>query len=160
MNEEETLPAAEMAEAEREHYEQIKSVNKEVQEATFAHDMAKAHAKSCKEILDSKSMMLSSLISEGPRVPDPQKELPFSEWEDTPIGEVLKLTEKQRDRLAEASITTVGRFEFVRGGFDPDYPSGLRSIKGFGTATVDAMENDVVEWLSKNAREAEKDGEQ
>ena len=48
---------------------------------------------------------------------------------------------------------------------DPDLPAtrmcslslGLRSVKGIGEKTVDAIENDVLEWLAKNAREPEAD---
>ena len=80
-----------------------------------------------------------------------------SNWELTPITEALKLTAKQREKLEEIGIKTVGQFEFLRAGRDPLYPDGLRSVKGFGAATVDAFENDIVDWLSANAREVEGD---
>lgn len=146
--------------AEREHYERIKMLNTEVHEASYLHDMAKSKAKVAKEHLESLQAELSSLISEGPRKPDPQKELPFtepSEWESTPIEEVLQLTAKQHEKIEAAGVKTIGEFERLRGGQNPDYPNGLRSIKGFGDATIDAMENDVVEWLAKNAREVNSD---
>ena len=112
-------------------------------------------------------MELSTLIADGPQKPDPQKELPFAatesgdkpNWELTPITDALKMTVKQREKLEEIGIKTVGQFEFLRAGRDPIYPDGLRSIKGFGAATVDAFENDIVNWLQDNAREPEKDGE-
>lgn len=147
--------------AEREHYERIKDLNTEVHEATYKHDLAKSKAKMAKEHLESLQAELSSLISEGPRKPDPQKELPFSEpeaWESTPITEVLQLTGKQQEKLEEAGVKTIGEFERIRGCQNPDYPNGLSSIKGFGEKTIDAMENDVVEWLAKNAREVDDDG--
>ena len=115
---------------------------------------------------------MSTLISDGPQVPTPpdaqktQKTLPFSDdnpdpdaWKAVLIGDVLQLTAAQKEKLESAGITTLGRMEFVRGGGDPDYPRGLRSIKGIGEKTVDAIENDVIEWLSRNAREAEPYGE-
>jgi hypothetical protein len=69
----------------------------------------------------------------------------------------LKLTAKQREKLEEIGIKTVGQFEFLRAGNDPVYPDGLRSVKGFGAATVDAFENDIVNWLAANARERNED---
>ena len=121
---------------------------------------------SAKKELELASLELSTLISDGPQVPkpaDPQKELPFGDnpehdaWKAVLIGDVLQLTAAQMEKLESAGITTLGRMEFVRGGGDPDYPRGLRSIKGIGEKTVDAIENDVVEWLSKNAREPDSD---
>ena len=158
LTEGETASTDPMPEAERKHYEDILKMNVLVREAQDSHDVAKSRAKAAKEVLDEYSMRLSVLISEGPQKPDPQKELPFEEvppWRDTPVTEVLKLTEKQIEKLEEAGIKTIGRLEDVRGGQDPDYPRGLRSIKGFGEKTIDALENDIVDWLSKNAREPE-----
>jgi hypothetical protein len=151
---------------EYEHYEAIKAANLEVSIAQSAYDRANGIAKAAKKELELASLELSTLISDGPQVPkppDPQKELPFGDnpepdaWKAVLIGDVLHLTPAQFEKLEAAGITTFGRMEFVRGGGDPDYPRGLRSIKGIGEKTVDAIENDVVEWLSKNARETESD---
>jgi len=159
-----------MSTLELEHYHEIIRVNKDVKLKQYKYDSAKAEAKFCKEDLDCAAMQLSTLIADGPRMPekpDPQKELPFSDstesgdhpnWELTPITEALKLTAKQREKLEEIGIKTVGQFEFLRAGRDPLYSDGLRSVKGFGAATVDAFENDIVEWLGKNSREVEGDG--
>ena len=154
--------------AERQHYEEIKRLNKAVATAQRIYDRKKADAKFAKDDLEELSVELSDLITSGPSMPDLQQHLPFPElgtespeakvdpdaWKSTPITDVLKLTTAQREKLEAAGITTVGRLEMVRGGQDPDFPRGLRSIKGFGERTVDAIENDVVEWLSKNLREA------
>jgi len=154
-----------MDELKREHYEDILRLNRNVKLSQMKYDIAKGEAKARKEELECLSLELSNLIADGPQKPDPQKELPFSEsdthpnWELTPITEALKLTAKQREKLEEIGIKTVGQFEFLRAGRDPVYPDGLRSIKGFGAATVDAFENDIVNWLSANAREPETDGE-
>ena len=154
-------------ELKREHYEDILRLNRNVKLAQMRYDIAKGEAKAKKEELDCLSLELSNLIANGPQKPDPQKELPFSDsesgshagnWELTPITEALKLTAKQREKLEEIGIKTVGQFEFLRAGRDPLYPDGLRSVKGFGAATVDAFENDIVEWLGKNSREVEGDG--
>jgi len=155
-----------MDELKREHYEEILRLNRDVKLAQMRYDIAKGEAKAKKEELECLSLELSNLIADGPQKPDPQKELPFDaaesgdirNWDLTPITEALKLTAKQREKLEEIGIKTVGQFEFLRAGRDPIYPDGLRSIKGFGAATVDAMENDIVEWLAANAREVEGDG--
>lgn len=160
----------ELSEAEHNHYQAIKEANREVKEKQYAYNIANSEAKAAKKELELASLELSNLIDEGPQLPekpDPQKELPFGpdeseshpNWELTPITEALKLTAKQKDKLEEIGIKTVGQFEFLRAGRDPVYPDGLRSIKGFGAATVDAFENDIVNWLQDNAREPEKDGE-
>ncbi|HQZ67175.1 MAG TPA: hypothetical protein PLY87_18915 [Planctomycetaceae bacterium] len=161
----EGISDAEFSEAEREHYEAIKNANLEVSIAQAAYDRANSIAKSAKKELELASLELSTLISDGPQIPsppDPQKKLPFSDespdpdaWKSVPIGDVLKLTAAQSEKLESAGITTIGRLEFVRGGGDPDYPRGLRSIKGIGERTVDAIENDIIDWLAANVRESE-----
>jgi len=156
-----------MSQLELEHYHEIIRLNKEVKLKQYKYDAAKAEAKFCKEDLDCAAMELSTLIADGPQKPDPQKELPFAatesgdkpNWELTPITDALKMTAKQREKLEEIGIKTVGQFEFLRAGSDPIYPDGLRSVKGFGAATVDAFENDIVNWLHANAGEPETDGE-
>lgn len=81
------------------------------------------------------------------------------------IGSVLELTDKQAEKLEEAGINTVGQFEHLRTGQMDGYPDGLRSLKGVGQKTVDAWEDQMVEWLSVHSREsqpaeaAESDGE-
>lgn len=157
---------AEFSQAEHDHYEAIKRANTEVQIAQREYDRANGIAKAAKKELELASLELSTLISDGPQIPtqpSPQMELPFADpdapdpdaWKSVPVEDVLTLTESQKDKLFAADITTLGRLEFVRGGGDPDFPRGLRSIKGFGEKTIEAMENDVVEWLSKNVRQPE-----
>lgn len=152
--------------AKLEHYQEICRLNMQVSLQQAAYDSAKSDAKLEKEILERMTAQLSVLILRGPLKPDPQKELPFSdepaepaadpeEWKIVLIDDVLKLTAKQRETLESHGIKTVGQFEHVRSGQHTDYPRGLASIKGFGEKTIDAMENDIVEWLSENAREAE-----
>lgn len=150
-----------LSELEREHYEDILRLNRNVKLAQMKYDIANGEAKAKKEELECLSLELSNLIADGPRKPDPQQELPFDaaesgdfrNWDLVPITEALKLTTKQREKLEEIGIKTVGQFEFLRAGNDPCYPDGLRSVRGFGAATVDAFENDIVNWLAANARE-------
>lgn len=152
-----------MDELKREHYEEILRLNRDVKLAQMRYDIAKGEAKAKKEELECLSLELSNLIADGPQKPDSQKELPFEaadsvdhrNWDLTPITEALKLSAKQREKLEEIGIKTVGQFEFLRAGNDPCYPDGLRSVRGFGAATVDAFENDIVNWLQVNAREKE-----
>lgn len=163
----EIVSAEELSEAEHNHYQAIKDANREVKAKQYAYNIANSEAKAAKKELELASLELSNLIDEGPQLPekpDPQKELPFGTeaesgahvgWELTPITEALKLSLKQKDKLDELGIKTVGQFEFLRAGRDSLYPNGLRSVKGFGAATVDAFENDIVNWLQANAREPE-----
>lgn len=151
----------ELKELEREHYQEILRLNRDVKLAQMRYDIAKGEAKAKKEELECLSLELSNLIADGPQKTDPQKELPFDaadsgdhrNWDLTPITEALKLSAKQREKLEEIGIKTVGQFEFLRAGNDPVYPDGLRSVKGFGAATVDAFENDIVNWLQVNRRQ-------
>lgn len=157
-----------LSELEREHYDEIIRLNREVKVAEREYYIAKGETKAKKEQLECLSLELSNLIADGPRKPDPQQELPFDaaesgdfrNWDLVPITEALKLTAKQREKLEEIGIKTVGQFEFLRAGNDPCYPDGLRSVRGFGAATVDAFENDIVNWLAANAREKEPKGDE
>lgn len=163
-----------LSEAEHEHYLAIIEANREVKAKQYSYDVANSEAKACKKELELASLELSNLIAEGPRLPEkpsPQKELPFDQeqqpeaepepeaekfdWASTPITDALKMTPKQQEKLEAIGIKTVGQFEFLRAGRDPVYPDGLRSINGFGEKTVDAFENDIVNWLAANAREKE-----
>lgn len=165
-------PVASLSEAQLEHYEAILKKQREVAAAQLDYDITKEQAAGKKKLLELVSNDLSCLIADGPQKPDPQKKLPFDsastesgpadepgepsvEWQKTPITEILTLTDKQRDKLEEAGIWTIGQFEHVRGGRHADYPDGLRSIKGVGEKTVDKWEDEVVEWLGKHAREPE-----
>ena len=151
----------EMTAAELEHYHLIIKVNRDVKSAEREYDNAKAIAKCAKETLEIRQAHLSNLISDGPKIPDQQLELPFNDdrpnWDQVPVTEAIKITESQAEKLEAAGVKTMGRLEFVRAGNDPDYPRGLRSIKGFGEKTIDAIENDIVEWLSKNLKPLESD---
>lgn len=163
-------PTQSLSDAERDHYEAIIQKQREVAAAQLDYDITKEQAAGKKKWLELVANHLSCLIADGPQRPDPQKKLPFDaaspeatpadepgepsvEWQKTPITEILTLTDKQRDKLEEAGIWTIGQFEHVRGGRHVDYPDGLRSIKGVGEKTVDKWEDEVVEWLAKNARE-------
>jgi DNA uptake protein ComE-like DNA-binding protein len=140
---------AAMNEAERKHYEDILKLNVLVREAQDSHDVAKSRAKAAKEVLDEYSMRLSVLISEGPKLPDPQKELPFSDapaWQETPIEQAITVTAKQLEKLHEAGINTVIQFEQERGG------NRFAGVKGIGEKTVEEWEAQMLDWMAINAR--------
>ncbi len=66
---------------------------------------------------------------------------PSDAWRKAGI-DVLGLTAKQQDKLVKNEIYTIGDLEDLRAG------KGLRSIDGIGQATVDKIEDALIEWLS------------
>jgi hypothetical protein len=91
-------------------------------------------------------------------LPFPDDDVPAEEWKDVPISDAIKLTDKQFEKLEEVGVRTVGQFETLRSGQLDGYPDGLTSLKGVGKNTVDKWEDQMVEWLSANAREPQEDG--
>jgi hypothetical protein len=142
-----------MPELEKEHYESIKKLSLLVGEAASEHDMKKIDAKAAKEHLEGLQMRLYCLINEGHRKPDPQKELPFIEWQQVPIEQAITITvtEKQLEKLHEGGIKTVIDFENERGG------NRFSGIKGIGEKAVEKWETEILEWMAVNAREEASD---
>jgi len=146
---------------ELQHYEEIRELNRELIEATREFESSKADASAKKKFVDELGKRLSYLIARGPEF---QQKLPFASsekpvqaeaesppapqpdnsWRNAPVAEALSLTAKQLERLEEAGVRTIGQLEDLRGG------DGLGSIRGFGQATVDKIEDQVLEWLSEN----------
>ncbi len=142
-----------MTVAEAEHYEEIKKLNVLVNDAAREHDIKKSEAKSAKEHLEGLQCRLSCLISEGPKKPDPQKTLDFEAWRTVPIENVIEVTEKQLEKLNEGGIKTVIDFEVERGA------NRFAAIKGIGEKTIEKWEDEIIEWLSVNARETESESD-
>lgn len=138
-----------MPELEKQHYEDIKALNVLVNDASYEHEQKKHAAKAAKEHLEGLQMRLSCLISEGPKKPDPQKELPFIEWQQVPIEQAITVTEKQLEKLHEGGIKTVIDFENERGG------NRFSGIKGIGEKALEKWETEILEWMAVNAREPE-----
>ena len=138
-----------MPEAEKQFLEEIIKLNVLVGEAAYEHDLAKHHAKSAKEHLDSLQMRLHAFINDGPKKPDPQKELAFIEWQQVPIEQAITVTEKQLEKLHEGGIKTVIEFETERAG------NRFASIKGIGEKVIEKCETEILEWIGVNAREPE-----
>lgn len=155
--------AGEMTSIEREHYDEIVELNKQVAIAERDYLYSKSQTKAAKEELESLQSRLTYVISRGPEVPNPQQSLPFPEdapadaWRDEPITDAIKITPKQFERLEDAGARTMGQLEDLRAGKFPTHPDGLRSIKGFGDKAIDTIEDQILEWWdkNKNAREPE-----
>lgn len=144
-----------MPDAERKHYEDILNLNVLVEDAATEHDIKKSQAKAAKEHLEGLQFRLSRLISEGPQKPDPQKELPFKEapaWQEVPIEQAIEITAKQLEKLHEAGIKTVIEFENERGG------NRFADVKGIGEKALEKWEDQILAWMSVNAREPEQEG--
>lgn len=143
--------AAEMSALERKHYERIQDLEKHCETLEEDFEEKNAAAKLAKKLLESAVEQLRAVIRKGP---DTQGELPFdevdSEWEQTPIGEALDLTDKQLEKLEDAGVKTVGEFERLRAG-TVEYPNGLRDIKGVGEALIDKWEEQILDFLKEHS---------
>lgn len=138
-----------MPEAEKQFLAEIIELNVLVGEAAYEHDLKKLQAKAAKEHLDGLQMRLHAFIKDGPKKPDPQKELPFIEWQQVPIEQAITVTEKQLEKLHEGGIKTVIEFETERAG------NRFASIKCIGEKAVEKWETEILEWMAVNAREEE-----
>lgn len=143
----------------KQHYDGIIRLNHAVRIAELDYEDAKSEVSAAKRRWEQLQAKLTSLIAQGanpqPELPFPEETAPTEEWKSVAIESVLELTEKQAEKLEEAGIKTVGQFEHLRSGQMDGYPDGLRSLKGVGQKTVDVWEEQIVEWLSANAREAQ-----
>lgn len=162
-SESETVAKPGLSDCLQKHYDDILDLNRQVVEARYQYEVKKDRASAAKKELDVLQGELNDLITQGP---NPQKELPFPDdasstldWQIVPIDQVLQLTAKQLEKLADAGIRTVGEFEETRSGQRKDYPDGITSIKGVGVATADEWENQMLDWLAENARESTSDEE-
>lgn len=115
---------------------------------------AKAHAAALKSERDATRAEAERHALED----DSQLELPLGDdkpepWRDTPIGEAVKLTDKQIEKLAEADITTVGDLEDVRAGKNRDYQE-LTDIPGVGKALAEKLEEAVMDFVAQASMES------
>lgn len=152
----------ELTSLEHRHYEAIRAMNFKCLDASGNYEASKAETSSRKKIYESLQNQLNSLIAQGP---NPQKELEFPEdeppadaWRDVPITDAIEMTDKQFEKLESAGVRTVGQFEDLRSGKLDGYPDGLRSVKGVGQKTVDAWEEQIVNWLMIHLRDTSEDG--
>lgn len=144
-----------LCDLEREHYDQIRSLEGEAYTAEEEFDVANSEAKVAKKIWEGKVERLRQLIRFGP---DPQRSLPFGDdenpaeaWRIVAIDTVIEATDKQLEKLQESGILTVEHFENLRAG------EGLTSLTGIGQATAEKWEEQMLDWMAVNAREGELD---
>lgn len=149
-----------MSELEAAHYAEIRELELEVREAANEMNATKRVASMAKKKFEALDEELRGLIARGP---NPQLQLSLEEESqeqdskaakyeqllDTLIEDVLELTEKQHEKLLDCGVDTVGDFEKLRGGQMPDFPRGLRDVKGVGEKTIDKWEDAIVNWLAK-----------
>ena len=152
----------ELSSLEHRHYEAIRAMNFKCLDASGNYEASKAETSSLKKIYESLQNQLNSLIAQGP---NPQRELEFpgdespaDAWRDVPITDAIEMTDKQFEKLEAAGVRTVGQFEDLRSGQVDGYPDGLRSVKGVGQKTVDAWEEQIVNWLMIHLRDTSEDG--
>lgn len=166
----------EWAKLEKQWASKVRVLEKACEEAEIRFSDAKKEAICFKKEYEGKVSELRRFIGRGPSL---QPELPFDDAEkqadskqqphndsaqnveqakiahheelmSKPIEEALTLTKKQREKLEEAGVKTVGDFEQLRGGQHKDYPGGLRDLPRVGDATVDKWEEEIIDWLKRN----------
>lgn len=98
-----------------------------------AHESAAALAESCTPSSAAASALTGDLANPNPNA-----------WRSIPI-EQLGLKAALQAKLIDSGISTIGQLEDLRASHD-----GLKSIKGVGQAKADAIEEAVLNWLTKN----------
>lgn len=118
---------------------------------------AKKHASELKKVFEAAVLRLRGAVRQSKAdeplfaqpteadsaIKDSDPPPPSNEWRNAGI-DVLGLTVKQIEKFAERGISTIGELEDLRGG------DGLLSVDGIGRATVDKIEDALIEWLSAN----------
>jgi hypothetical protein len=144
-----------LSERESKHYQEIRSLEATCDRLEGDYETAKAAASAAKSMWQEAVARLRESIRRGP---DPQMALPMGDdFMSTDITEVLKLTPKQAEALADCGIHTVEDFENVRAGNVPDV-QGITDVPGVGQATADKWEDEVLDWLAdKREQQADAD---
>jgi hypothetical protein len=151
----EAAPEPTLAERERQHYQEIQHLEKECERLEADFKDKKATASASKSAWESAVSVLRATIRRGP---DPQLGLQFGDKGETPADDFMRedvmdalpgLTGKQVDALEDAGVRTIGELEQLRAG------AGLRSIKGFGPAIADKIEDMLLDFLAEQRRKAD-----
>jgi hypothetical protein len=138
-----------LSERESRHYQEIRSLEATCDRLEGEYETAKTAASAAKGMWQEAVSRLRESIRRGP---DPQMALPIGDdFMQTEIGDVLNLTDKQAESLAECGIYTVQDFEDVRSGNVPDI-EGITDIPGVGQATADKWEDEILDWISSQQR--------
>jgi hypothetical protein len=137
-----------LSERERQHYEQIRELETECEKLESEFKDRKATATAAKSAWEAAVAQLRATIRSGP---DAQLPLTFGDKGETPADDFMRedvmdalpgLTGKQVDALDDAGVRTIGELEALRAG------AGLRSIKGFGTAVADKIEDLLLDYIA------------
>lgn len=139
-----------LSDLERKHYDEIRRLEAVCDGLETEFESDKANAAASKKAWEKAVCQMRACIRRGP---NPQAELAFREdWRDRPIGDAIELTEKQAELLESANVTTVEDFENLRAGKHKDYPGGLSDLPRVGEATITKWEDQIVEWMTANAK--------
>lgn len=146
-----------LAEREARHYQEIRALETTCDRLEGEYEAAKAAASGAKSLWSEAVARLRESIRRGP---DPQLGLRFGAKGETPAGDFMEtdvmdafpaLTRPQAYSLADAGVTNVRELELLRAG------AGLRSVKGFGPAIADKIEDMLLDWLAAQHKLAEAD---
>jgi hypothetical protein len=140
---EQATPA--LSERESRHYQEIRDLEATCDRLEGEYETAKVACSAAKSMWQEAVSRLRESIRRGP---DPQLSLPLADdyWE-TDVREVITLSDRQAEALADCGIHTVEHFEAVRAGINAQYRS-LTAIPGIGQATADKWENEILDWLA------------
>lgn len=145
---------AKSLELREEHYESILETEVECSELQAQFEDANEAAKAAKKNWELSVNRLRMLIRNGPEhmplIDGPVETPDNDKYLDTPIEQVLTLTDSQREKLAGHGVKTARQFEQLRAGQIDGCPDGIRSIPGFGEAKVDQWEEEILVWLTDN----------
>lgn len=125
--------------------------------AETAYEQLSKQAKNAKKFFETKVAALRHAVQDAKQplplfeqtiaAPKPAEPVPDTAWRQVGIDK-LGLTAKVNEKLAGRDVLTIGDLEDLRGG------KGLMSIDGIGQATVDKIEDKLLDWLSENRDKA------
>lgn len=145
---------------EREHYRQIRELEKDVRIAKATWEDEAATAKESKAHYEKLQTRLQTLIARGPEklqrtIPmddepkedDPPVKPAEPTWRDLSLAE-LGLTKSQITKFEEAGVHNAGELEDLRAG------KGIQSVDGIGKKTGEEIEEKLLKYLSETRDKA------
>jgi hypothetical protein len=150
-----SAPEPTLAEREARHYQEIRALETTCDRLEGEYEAAKAAASGAKSLWSEAVARLRESIRRGP---DPQLGLQFGakvtpgvdEYMETDVMDAFpSLTGPQVDALDDAGVRTVRALHELHKG------PGLRSVKGFGPAIADKIEDMLLDWLAAQHKKAE-----
>lgn len=156
----EAVAPSTLSEREERHYREIQELEAECDRLEGEYEERKATASAAKSAWQAAVELLRSTIRRGP---DAQMQLPLAGAGDAEdfaaamaadiIDAFPHLTGNQVDLLDDAGVRTVSELEQLRA------VAGLRSVKGFGEAKADKLEDMLLDYLAKHRMKAAAAGE-